>query len=53
MNFKLGDLVTRKSYNHDLVFKIIDKETEYILKGINVRLFADSIEEDLMLYEKK
>ena len=53
MNFNIGDLVTRKSYNHDLVFKIIDKENEYILKGVNVRLFADSSEDDLQIYEDK
>ncbi len=49
--FKIGDIVTRKSYNNDIVFKIIDiKEEIYILKGINVRLVADSKEEDLVIY---
>ena len=43
MNLKEGDLVTRKSYQHDIVFKItkIDNETVY-LKGKNIRLYADS-----------
>lgn len=52
MKFKIGDLVTRNSYNNDLVFKIIEiKEELYILAGVNIRLCADSIEEDLKKYE--
>lgn len=50
--FKLGDIVTRKSYNSDIIFKIfkiVDKV--YFLKGINVRLIADSYEDDLVFYE--
>ena len=48
--YKIGDLVTRKSYNHDITFKIIDIiEDNYILKGISIRLYADSYEEDLKL----
>ena len=47
--FKVGDLVTRISYNHDIVFKIVDiQDNIYILKGTNVRLSADSPEEDLV-----
>ena len=45
--FKVGDVVTRKSYNSDIIFKIskiVDKI--YFLNGINVRLIADSNEED-------
>jgi spore coat assembly protein len=54
MNFKIGDLVTRYSYNHDIIFKIEDiKDGNIILKGINMRLCADSKAEDLKLYEKK
>ena len=30
MSFKIGDLVTRKSYNNDILFKIIDIN-EYIV----------------------
>lgn len=49
---KIGDIVVRKSYDKDITFKIIDiKEEEnkivYILKGINLRIIADSREEDL------
>ena len=48
---KIGDLVTRESYNNDIVFRIIDIEQDiYYLKGINVRLYADSYKEDLISY---
>ena len=48
----IGDIVVRKSYGKDITFKIIDiKDTEdgimYSLKGINLRILADSLEEDL------
>lgn len=49
--FKIGDMVTRKSYNNDIVFKVENINDDiYILKGLNVRLMADSKEEDLVLY---
>lgn len=49
--YKLGDMVTRKSYNNDVVFKIIDiKKDIYVLKGVSIRLYADSYEDDLKLY---
>ena len=50
---KVGDLVVRKSYDKDITFKIIDiKEEEngkkvYILKGISIRIIADSRGDDL------
>lgn len=49
---KIGDLVVRKSYDMDITFKIMDiKEEEgekkYILKGISIRIIADSKEDDL------
>lgn len=48
MLFKIGDLVTRISHNNDTVFKIIDiKDNVAILKGINIRLIADSDITDL------
>ena len=48
--FNIGDYVTRNSYNNDIVFKIIDiKEDVYYLKGVSVRLFADSPKSDLVL----
>ena len=49
--FQIGDLVTRKSYDNDIVFKIINIEgNTYILNGVVVRLFADSPVEDLKIY---
>ena len=42
MNFRVGDFVTRISYKHDVVFKIIGFEGNTVfLKGINLRLIAD------------
>ena len=54
MKLKRGDLVTRKSYNHDTVFKITNiKNDIYYLKGVEVRLYADSPESDLVKYLEK
>ena len=51
--FQLGDIVTRKSYDNDIIFKIIGvRENKYILKGVYVRLFADSPVDDLNLCNK-
>ncbi len=48
MNFKIGDYVTRNSYNNDIVFVIIDiKNNEAILKGLDLRLIANSPLSDL------
>lgn len=50
---KIGDRVVRRSYDKDIVFKIIDieeneaGEVKYILKGLNIRIEADSAEGDL------
>ena len=49
---KVGDVVVRKSYSKDITFKIIDiKENDegitYILKGLHIRIIADSKGEDL------
>lgn len=50
--FKIGDMVTRISYNHDTVFKIINiKDGVCYLKGAEVRLYADSVLEDLVIYK--
>ena len=51
MKFKIGDLVTRNSYNNDLVFKIKSISDDLcILEGVNIRLVADSLINDLKLY---
>jgi len=51
---KIGDVVIRKSYGGDIAFKIIDimyvNNIElYLLKGINLRIEADSLRDDLEL----
>ena len=54
MKLKIGDLVTRNSYNNDTVFKIINITENHVhLKGVTVRLYADSKIEDLVPYDKK
>ena len=52
MPFNIGDLVTRNSYNNDTIFRIIDIDSGIaILKGVNIRLVADSYLEDLKKVE--
>ncbi|MCI9084295.1 MAG: sporulation peptidase YabG [Bacilli bacterium] len=52
MEFNVGDTVTRNSYNNDLVFKIVEiKEDKVILKGMNVRLLADAVIDDLKKHD--
>lgn len=48
--FKIGDLVTRKSHNNDIVFEIIDIDEDdiFYLKGVNVRLYVDAYKDDLV-----
>ena len=56
---KVGDLVVRKSYDKDITFKIIDiKDDEegnlvYILKGISIRIIADSRVDDLEMVDNE
>ena len=48
--FKIDDVVTRKSYNNDIIFKIVNIIDDIaILKGVDVRLIADSNLTDLIL----
>ncbi len=52
MFFKVGDLVTRKSHNNDIVFKIVEVVDKLAyLKGLNIRLYADSDTDDLKLVD--
>ncbi|MDD4643678.1 MAG: sporulation peptidase YabG, partial [Bacilli bacterium] len=52
MIFKQGDLVTRKSYNNDVIFRIKEIiDANAILIGLNVRLYADANVDDLQAYE--
>ena len=51
---KIGDLVTRKKYNHDVVFKIINIENNVaILKGYTIRLKADAFLSDLEVFKEE
>lgn len=53
MLFNVGDIVTRKSYNNDTFFSITSiKGNIAYLKGINLRLFADSELSDLEKVDK-
>ena len=48
-NFKVGDFVSRKSHQNDMVFKIIKINSSIAyLKGIDFRLYADSDLNDLV-----
>ena len=54
MEILVGDYVTRISHKHDMVFKVMDiiEDTCY-LRGVNVRLCADSFIDDLVKIEYK
>lgn len=54
MNFKVGDIVSRNSYNNDVVFEILDiKDGIAYLKGSFIRLLADAPLSDLVLSENR
>ncbi|OAT73810.1 sporulation peptidase YabG [Parageobacillus thermoglucosidasius] len=58
MDVKVGDIVARKSYNCDLLFRVIDVkekngEKEAILYGENVRLIADAPCSDLVIVDER
>lgn len=54
MNFKVGDIVTRKSHNNDIVFKIIGIDGNVVLlKGVDLRIYVDSYIDDLVLSKVK
>lgn len=49
---KIGDYVVRKKYKKDILFEIFDKKEDiYYLRGVELRLIADSELEDLELSE--
>lgn len=51
--FNIGDVVTRKSHNNDILFKIIGISGDVVyLKGVNLRLCADAFVKDLVLAEE-
>lgn len=54
MGLKIGDIVSRKSYGSDILFKVVDIKYEkgrkiVVLKGICYRLEADAPETDLIV----
>lgn len=56
-DIEVGSLVIRKSYGGDIIFlvsEIIETESGklFILKGVDVRLQVDSLEDDLELYQE-
>lgn len=54
MQVKKGDFVTRKSYQNDTLFKVVNiKGNTCYLKGIDVRLYADSDISDLEIATDK
>lgn len=54
MFFDVGDYVSRNSYNNDTIFEIIKIDGNKVyLKGVNIRLYADSDVEDLKSEDKK
>lgn len=54
MDIKVGDLVTRKSYNQDLLFRVTEVNNSIaILFGEDVRLIADAPISDLLVIDDK
>lgn len=54
MFFNVGDCVTRNSYDNDIIFKITGIENNTVLlKGVDVRLYADSDISDLRKEENR
>lgn len=50
MNFKVGDYVTRNSYNNDIIFVIVEINNDIaILKGFDLRLIANAPISDLVI----
>ncbi len=54
-NFKIGDIVARKSYNYDVLFRITNIHPNGLvdLVGITVRIIADAQDYDLKLIGKE
>lgn len=53
-NFKIGDYVSRRKYNNDIIFKIKEINGDnVILSGVDLRLYADCNINDLVLTSKK
>jgi len=54
MEFKVGDVVSRNSHKNDILFRIAEIEEDVaILKGLDLRLYADSFLTDLKIESEK
>lgn len=55
MELKVGDIVARKSYNYDLLFKVIEVQDKQIvyLYGEEVRLIADAPYDDVVIIDER
>ena len=54
MKFKTGDFVSRNSHGNDIVFEIVEINNKIaILRGLDVRLVADSDIDDLVIVKEK
>ncbi|MFS0865382.1 sporulation peptidase YabG [Fredinandcohnia sp. 179-A 10B2 NHS] len=55
MEIKVGDIVARKSYNYDLLFKVIEVQDKQIvyLYGEEVRLIADAPYDDVVIIDER
>lgn len=57
--FKVGDIVIRKSYGGDILFRVVDIKTNcdgsecYVLRGLSFRIEADSDGDDLIMQDAK
>jgi len=58
-DFRIGDIVGRKSYGGDIAFEITDiysdgrGKAKYVLKGLLYRIEADSTEDDLIKLDQR
>ncbi len=53
IHMKIGDYVSRNSYQNDVIFEIVEINDNALLKGIHKRIIADSPLEDLKLVSAK
>lgn len=58
IKLKIGDVVSRKSYGSDILFKVVDIKEEgnnkiVVLNGLAYRLEADAPVTDLVVRSKK
>jgi len=55
IDIEIGDIVSRKSHNHDVLFKVVRIESDelLVLKGIALRLLANAPSSDLVRVNSK